>query len=292
MVGIISGLFSGLLAGVLALGLIPLFESAFDVTTDSRLLELASGDHPLLKKLSLLAPGTYHHSVILGNLAEAAAEAIGANPLMARVMALYHDIGKMQKPHYFVENQHAENRHENLSPTMSTKVIMAHVKDGVELAKKYKLGGPIMDGITQHQGTTLLQYFYNKAVKEAAKRGETVREEDFRYPGPKPQTKEAGILMLADSVEAAPRTLKNPSPAQVKSLVNRILRNKFEDGQLDACELTFREVGKIEEAFTRILILGVYHNRIEYPELEHRRSDRQQNGSGGHQAHVQPMANG
>jgi hypothetical protein len=257
---------SGLLAGLLGLALIPLLESMFNLTTDSRLLELASGDHPLLKELSLRAPGTYHHSVMMSNLAEAAAEAIGANPLMARVMALYHDIGKMTKPQYFVENQSGENRHDQLSPAMSAKVIVGHVKDGEELANRYKLGHPVLAAITEHQGNGLLQYFYNKALNRAAKRGEYVEEAEYRYPGPKPQSKESGILMVADSVEAAARTLKQPSPAQIQALVRRIIAGKIRDGQMDECDLTLKDLSKIEEAFTRVLTLGFYHHRIEYPD--------------------------
>ncbi|MBF0159293.1 MAG: HDIG domain-containing protein [Magnetococcales bacterium] len=262
---------SGLLDGFLALAIIPVFERVFNLTTDSRLLELASGDHPLLKQLSLRTPGTYHHSVMMGNLAEAAAESIGANPLMARVMALYHDIGKMNKPHYFVENQSGENRHDHLLPSMSAKIIMAHIKDGVELARQYKLGGPILEAITTHQGTSLLQFFYNKALNEASRRGETVMENDYRYPGPKPQTRESGVLMLADSVEAAARTLKNPSPAQIQALVHRLIHAKIADHQLDECRLTLRELAVIEDAFCRVLTLGFYHQRIAYPDLNKRR---------------------
>ncbi|MBF0426731.1 MAG: HDIG domain-containing protein [Magnetococcales bacterium] len=264
--GMSIALASGLLVGLFGLALIPTLEWIFNLTTDSRLLELASGDHPLLKRLSLRTPGTYHHSVMMGNLAEAAAEAIGANPLMARVMALYHDIGKLSKPHYFVENQSGENRHDNLSPSMSAKIIMAHVKDGVEMAREYQLGGPILEAITTHQGNSLLQFFYNKAVREANRRGEVVAESEYRYPGPKPQTRESGILMLADSVEAAARTLKNPSPSKIQSLVQRIVNNKIADNQLDECKLTLSEIATIEEAFCRVLILGFYHHRIAYPD--------------------------
>ncbi|MBF0283404.1 MAG: HDIG domain-containing protein [Magnetococcales bacterium] len=272
--GLAMALSSGLLTGLLGLALIPLLETFFDVTTDSRLLELASGDHPLLKQLSLHAPGTYHHSVMMGNLAEAAAENIGANPLMARVMALYHDIGKMDKPHYFVENQSGENRHDHLSPSMSAKVIMSHTKTGVEMARRYRLGGPVLAAITEHQGTGILQYFFNKAMNEAAKRGDTVAEQDYRYPGPKPQSPESGILMMADSVEAAARTLRTPSPAQIQALVRRIVDHKIKDGQLDECRLTMRDIARIEEAFVRVLTLGFYHRRIEYPDQVKRPSGK------------------
>ncbi|MBF0295170.1 MAG: HDIG domain-containing protein [Magnetococcales bacterium] len=264
---------SGLMTGLWTLAVIPLFEFLFNINTDSRLLELASGDHPLLKNLSLRSPGTYHHSVMMGNLAETAAESIGANPLMARVMALYHDIGKMTKPHYFVENQSGENRHDHLSPSMSVKVIQGHVKDGVDLVRQYKLGGPIMEAVTTHHGTSLLQFFHNRAVNQAAKRGEQIAEADFRYPGPKPQSREGGILMLADSVEAAARTLKTPSPAQIQALVERIVAAKIRDGQLQECRLTLQEIARIEEAFTRVLTLGFYHRRIEYPDQVKKRAE-------------------
>ncbi|MBF0626760.1 MAG: HDIG domain-containing protein [Magnetococcales bacterium] len=269
---------SGMLIGLWGLALIPLFEFLFNITTDSRLLELASGDHPLLKNLSLRSPGTYHHSVMMGNLAEAAAESIGANPLMARVMALYHDVGKMNKPHYFVENQSGENRHDHLSPSMSVKVIQGHVKDGVEMVREYKLGGPILEAVTTHHGNSLLQFFYNRAVNQAAKRGEKIADADFRYPGPKPQSKEGGILMMADSVEAAARTLKTPSPAQIQSLVSRIVASKIADGQLQECRLTLQEIARIEEAFTRVLTLGFYHRRIEYPDQVKKRMEGARHG--------------
>ncbi|MBF0414617.1 MAG: HDIG domain-containing protein [Magnetococcales bacterium] len=265
IIGMFMAMTSGLLMGLWGLALIPLLESVFNVTTDSKLLELASGDHPLLKELSLRSPGTYHHSVMMGNLAEAAAENINANPLMARVMALYHDIGKMTKPNYFVENQSGENRHDHLLPSMSAKVIMAHVKDGQELAKTHKLGGPIIEAILTHHGTSLLQYFFNKAINQAAKKGEYITAEEFRYPGPKPQSKEAGIIMLADSVEAAARTLRNPSSSQIQALVRRLVADKIADDQLDMCGLNLKEIALIEEAFIRVLTLGFYHHRIEYP---------------------------
>ena len=266
LLGIGMAMASGFMAGLWGLALIPLLESMFNITTDSRLTELASGDHPLIHELSLRSPGTYHHSVMMGNLAEAAAESIYANPLLARVMALYHDIGKMNSPHYFIENQSGENRHDHLAPSMSAKVIMAHVKGGQELAQKYKLGSVIQEAIVSHHGTSLLQYFYNRATQHAARRCEKVSEEDYRYPGPKPQSREAGILMLADSVEAAARTLKTPVPAQIHALVKRIVDAKIRDNQLDECKLTLREISRIEKAFTRVLTLGFYHRRIEYPD--------------------------
>lgn len=293
MVGAGVAMTSGLLMGLWGLALIPLFEFLFNITTDSRLLELASGDHPLLKSLSLRSPGTYHHSVMMGNLAEAAAESIGANPLMARVMALYHDVGKMNKPHYFVENQSGENRHDHLSPSMSVKVIQGHVKDGVEMVREYKLGGPILEAVTTHHGNSLLQFFYNRAVNQAAKRGEKIADADFRYPGPKPQSKEGGILMMADSVEAAARTLKTPSPAQIQSLVARIVASKIADGQLQECRLTLQEIARIEEAFTRVLTLGFYHRRIEYPDQIKKRTEGVRHvGHGSGKPVLSPLARG
>ncbi|MBF0358392.1 MAG: HDIG domain-containing protein [Magnetococcales bacterium] len=276
-------LLSGLLVGLWGLALIPLLESLFNITTDSRLLELASGDHPLVKELSLRSPGTYHHSVMMGNLVEAAAESINANPLLARVMALYHDIGKMKKPHYFVENQSGVNRHDNLLPSMSSKVIMSHVKNGVELAQAHKLGGPILEAIMTHHGTSTLQYFYNRALNQAAKKGEVVEIEDYRYHGPKPCSREAGILMVADSVEAAARSFKNPSSAQLQALIKRIISHKIAEGQLDECRLTLKDIGQMEDAFFRVLTLGFYHHRIEYPDQIKKRKEqeeRERSGSG------------
>ncbi|MBF0142052.1 MAG: HDIG domain-containing protein [Magnetococcales bacterium] len=266
LLGMGMALSGGLLAGLWGLALIPLLESVFDVTTDSRVLELASSDNPLLKELSLRTPGTYHHSVMMSNLAEAAAEAIGANPLLARIMALYHDIGKMKNPQYFVENQSGHNRHDQLSPSMSAKVIMAHVKNGVDLARQYRLGDPVLEAIQSHHGNSLLQYFYNKAQQLATRRGEVVSEEEFRYHGILPRSREAGILMLADAVEAAARTLSNPSPAQIEAMVRRLVAARVADGQLDDCRLTMAEIAGVEEAFTRVLTLGFYHHRIEYPD--------------------------
>lgn len=256
---------SGGLVAVIAMGLLPLFEYVFDEVTDVRLMELASGDHPLLKRLALHSPGTYHHSVMIANLAEAAADAIGANALQCRVMALYHDIGKSVRPVYFAENQRDGNIHETLQPELSARIIFSHITEGIELARKHRLGRPVIDAITQHQGTTLLRIFYEKARSRASERGAVVDEEEFRYPGPKPMTRESGIIMLGDSVEAATRALKNPSPSDIRTRVGAVVGEKITDGQLSDCALTVSDLTKIEEAFTRVLILGVYHNRIEYP---------------------------
>jgi putative nucleotidyltransferase with HDIG domain len=211
------------------------------------------------------APGTYHHSLVVGSMCEAAAEEIGANPLLAKVMAYYHDIGKNEHAQYFIENQRGSNNpHDHISPHMSKTVLIAHVKDGAEMGYRHKLGKPIIDGILQHHGTTLISYFYNKAIEEQNEDIDTVDEEDFRYPGPKPQFKEAALLMLADSIEAAARSLEEPTPARLTSLVKNIIQNKFLDGQLDQCDLTLRDLGTIENCYRRV-ILGIYHQRVDYP---------------------------
>ncbi len=261
-------LVSGGLVALLAMGLLPLFEYLFEEVTDVRLMELASGDHKLLRRLALHSPGTYHHSVMIANLAEAAAQAIGANALQNRVMALYHDIGKSVRPVYFAENQREGNIHDGLPPELSARIIFAHITDGIELARQHRLGRPVINAITQHQGTTLLRTFYLKAREQAEHTGAAVNEEDFRYPGPKPRTRESGIMMLADSVEAATRALKNPSPADVKQRVNEVIQDKITDGQLSDCALTIADISAIQEAFTRVLVLGVYHSRIEYPAMK------------------------
>ncbi|MBW1975162.1 MAG: HDIG domain-containing protein [Deltaproteobacteria bacterium] len=269
----LAAIMGGILSGVLASGLIPLVEYLFDYTTDTRLMELATMDHPLLRELMLQAPGTYHHSIIVGNMVEIAAKSIGANALLAKVAAYYHDIGKIKKPLYFIENQFdCENRHAKLAPSMSSLILISHVKDGVELARKYKLGQPIVDIIQQHHGTSLIAYFYQKAlecrerVRQSKKGTELppVNEEDFRYPGPKPQTKEAGLVMLADMAEAACRSIPNPTPARIQGMVNRVINQAFADGQLDECELTLKDLHKIAKHFNQILST-IHHKRIEYP---------------------------
>ena len=259
----------GALCGILVSGLAPVIESVFSYTTDVKLLELANREQSVLRDLELRAPGTYHHSMMVGHLAEKAAEAIGANALLAKVAGYYHDIGKMRRPQFFVENvtiTQGENRHEKLSPSMSARIIQAHVKDGVELAEKHNLALPILRGIMEHHGTSVIRYFYEKA-KEVAdpEKGDLVAEHDYRYPGPKPQTREAGILMLADSVEAASRTLVDTSPARVQQLVQRIINNYFRDGQLDECNLTLRDLHAIARSFIDTLS-AIRHERIDYPE--------------------------
>ncbi|ADU66551.1 HDIG domain-containing protein [Desulfurispirillum indicum] len=252
---------SGQISMLLVMGLLPIFESGFHVTSDLRLLELSNMGHPLLKQLILRAPGTYHHSIIVGSLVEAAAEEIGVNPLLARVGAYYHDIGKMKKPEYFIENQRGINRHDTLSPAMSSLVITNHVKHGMELAEEYSLPKSIREIIQQHHGRTLIQYFYKKALEG----GEKVDDEKFRYAGPKPQTRAAALVMLGDSCEAATRALSEPSHTRIQNLVQKIINNIFVDGQLDECELTLKDIGMIAASFTKTLT-GIYHQRIEYPE--------------------------
>ena len=244
--------------------ILEVFERGFDITTDVRLLELSDLNHPLLKELSIKAPGTFHHSMVVGNLAEAAAEEIGENSLLARVGAYYHDIGKMEKPEYFVENQmDAKNRHSELKPNMSALILVSHVKTGLELAEQYKLPGRIRDFIAEHHGTTLMNFFYNKAVALAGDK-DNVNESDFRYPGPKPQSKATAIVMMADTVEAATRTLQNPTPSRIRAFVEGLVDAKYRDGQFDECDITFKEVKQSIDAFMPILY-GVFQHRIEYP---------------------------
>lgn len=260
------GFLGGMVAGIVVTGFSPLIEKVFGYTTEMTLLERANMDQPLLRELMVQAPGTYHHSIIVGNMVEAAAEAIGANALLARVSAYYHDIGKIQKPLYFIENQMGgENRHEKLAPSMSSLILIAHVKDGVEMARLNKLEAPIIEIINQHHGTGLISYFYQKALE--LKGGDTnqVSMEDYRYPGPKPQTREAGLVLLADSIEAASRTLVDPAPARIQGLVQKIIQNAFSDGQLDQCDLTLKDLTLISSSFVKILN-GIFHHRIEYPE--------------------------
>jgi hypothetical protein len=263
---IIAAFASGIFVGLLVSGLLPLFEQTFKVVTDISLLEYSDLNRPLLKNLMLSAPGTYHHSIMIGTLAESAAESIGVNPLLARVAAYYHDIGKMKKPEYFVENQSkGENRHDRLTPSMSSLIIASHIKDGMDLAKEQKLPTRITDILQQHHGTSLMTFFYNKA-REAADESTPVREDDYRYPGPKPQTREAAIVMLADTVEAASRVLDNPTPQRIGALVEKLTNKIYNDGQLSECDLTFKELTLIGKSFTKLLA-GIYHYRIDYPGL-------------------------
>ena len=259
------GAVNGIISGFIVIGLLPVFEYVFDLVTNITLLELSDLSNPLLKELTIKAPGTYHHSILVGNLAEEACNAIGANSLLARVGAYYHDIGKIEKAEYFVENQMGtSSKHEKLAPSMSALIITNHAKDGVELAKKYKLKKAIVDFISQHHGTSLIYYFYQRALEKVKTESE-LKEEEFRYPGPKPQTKETAIVLLADSVEASSRMLNEPTPARIKGLVQKIINNKFIDGQLDECDLTLKDLNKISDSFVRVLT-GVFHTRLEYPE--------------------------
>jgi putative nucleotidyltransferase with HDIG domain len=268
------GIASGILSGFIVMGLLPVFEHVFKVPTNISLLELSDLNHPLLKRLAMEAPGTYHHSIMVGNLAEAACDAIGANSLLARVGSYYHDIGKIPKAEYFSENEMgAGSKHSNLAPSMSALIIAKHVKEGVEIAKQHKLNKTIIDFIHQHHGDSLIAYFYQKAI-EKSEDGKILREEDFRYPGPRPQTKESAIVLLADSVEASSRSLEEPTPASIKNLVRKIINNKFIDGQLDECDLTLKDMHEIADSFVRVL-MGIFHTRLDYPEP----SKKQLNGA-------------
>jgi putative nucleotidyltransferase with HDIG domain len=281
LVALVSAFIGGILAGIISTGIIPMVEIAFGFTTDIKLLELANLDQPLLRELMVQAPGTYHHSVIVSNMVEATAKAINANPLLAKVSAYYHDIGKMKKPLYFIENQMGgENKHEKLAPSMSSLVLISHVKDGVDLAEKHKLGREIIDIIQQHQGKSLITYFYQKAKEQASnKKGKypQVKEEDYRYPGPKPQTKEASLVMLADMVEAATRSLVEPTQARIQGTVQKIINKAFSDGQLDECELTLKDLHEIAKSFNKTLS-GIFHQRVEYPEMNSKSLIRTENG--------------
>jgi putative nucleotidyltransferase with HDIG domain len=276
----------GIVTGIVTAGIVPLVEITFDYTTDITLLEFANLDRPIMRRLMIEAPGTYHHSVIVGSLVEAAAMEIGANPLLAKVCGYYHDIGKIKKPLYFIENQTGgRNRHDKLAPSMSGLILIAHIKDGVEIAREKKLGQVITDTIRQHHGTSIIKFFYEKAKQK--KGADAVKIDDFRYPGPKPQTKEAGLVMLADVVEAASRTLDNPTPSRIKGLVQNLINQIFSDGQLDSCELTLKDLHNIAKSYNKILY-GIHHHRIEYSErrsadngnekgkLKNGSSDRQQ----------------
>ena len=254
-------------AGFLMTGLLPFVERLFGVLTDISLLELGDVSHSLLQELVQRAPSTYNHSITVASIAEAAAEAIEARGLLARVGAYYHDIGKMLKPEYFIENQPPDsNRHESLIPAMSTLVIIAHVKDGADLARRRRLPDPIIDFVEQHHGTTLVEYFYGRASeqRESDPNGSEVDESSFRYPGPRPQTKEAAVLMLADAAESACRSLVDPAPARIESLVREIAERRLDDGQFDETDLTLRELRTIEDSTIKSLIAN-YHGRVKYP---------------------------
>ncbi len=262
------GAVGGVISAVLGYGLLPFFEHIFGVTTDVRLLELGNPGHPLLKELMLKAPGTYSHSVLTANLAEAAAEQIGANPVLARVGAYYHDIGKIRRPGFFVENQAGEeNPHDSTTPTLSALIITSHVRDGVELAEKYRLPPEIIDIIRQHHGTSLVRYFYDKAAEGEG----PVFEADFRYDGERPQSREAALVMLADTAEAAVRTVKKPTLPRIEAVVRRVVDEKVDDGQLDDADLTLADIEQVIKIYSKMLA-SVYHTRVEYPKSPPRRS--------------------
>lgn len=261
------GFLGGVLSGLLVSGLAPLLER-LGYVTNIKLLEMANLNHPLLKQMALEAPGTYHHSIMVGNLAETTAELIGANPLLARVGALFHDIGKIgkkTKPCYFIENQErGTNPHDKLEPSMSSLILVAHVKNGVEKAQEHRLGMPITDIIQQHHGTNLIRFFYNKALEKAEKNGQVVSEDKYHYLGPRPQSKEAALVMLADVAEAACRTLADPTPARIQKRVQTLVMQLFSEGQLDQSTLTLKDLHAITKSFVRTL-QGILHSRIDYP---------------------------
>ena len=255
-----AGIVSGLLSGALTMGLLPFFESMFGILSTMRLIELSNPNHPLLKKILTETPGTYHHSVMVANLAEAACEAIGADGLLARVGSYYHDVGKTRRPAFFIENQMGINPHDALQPESSADIIIAHTTDGAELLRKYKMPQEIIDIALQHHGTSLLKYFYHKAKEEEIE----MKEADFRYPGPKPQTREAAVISIADSVEAAVRSMKEPNAEKIQRLIQAIIQDRVQDDQFDECDISLKELKIIEDKLCETLN-GIFHSRIEYP---------------------------
>ena len=254
----------GVLSGVLAIGLQPIFETAFNLATPSKLLELANPNQPLLRRLLIEAPGTYHHSIVVANLSEAAAEKIGANPLLARTGAYFHDVGKLKRPLYFKENQMGDNPHDRTDPYVSAAIVTTHTRDGLQLAQKYRLPPEIQRIIVEHHGDTPVMFFYHKALQQAD--GKPVDIADFRYDGTRPTTKESAVVMLADTIEAAVRSMPDPTPQAIERFIERLVRGKLEDGQLSNSPLTLRDIDKICEAFCTVLN-GVFHERIEYPNV-------------------------
>jgi hypothetical protein len=275
-----QGLGGGLATTILMLGLLPFFEFVFGVTTDITLLELGNPSHPLLRRLMTEAPGTYSHSVMAANLSETAAEAIGANPLLARVGAYFHDVGKVVRPAFFVENQAGgQNPHDMTSPSLSARIITAHVREGVELAEEAGLPQEVVDIVRQHHGTSVVGYFYDKA----SRRGDPLLEADFRYDGRKPMSREAALVMIADMAEAAVRSLEKPTPQKIESIIRKMVRAKIDDHQLDETSLTLADIETVITVYTRMLA-SVYHPRIEYPEPaegreQHVREHRQPQGA-------------
>lgn len=266
----LMGLVGGITVAMVVMVLAPIAELVFDYVTDIKLLELGNLNHPLLREMIVKAPGTYHHSQLVAVLAEAAAAQIGANPLLARVGSYFHDIGKMRKPEYFIENQQGGvNRHDKLSPSMSALIIASHVKDGIEMAREYKLPSRITAFIPEHQGTKRMNYFYKKALEQSEGK-ELVDEKVYSYPGPRPQTRESGIILLADGVEASVRSLPDKSPQKIQAQVQKIINSNFIEEQLDECDMTLRDLHAIAETFVRVLT-GIYHQRIAYPEMEEKK---------------------
>jgi putative nucleotidyltransferase with HDIG domain len=271
------GALNGIVSAILTMGCLPYLEILFQVMTPMKLIELSNPNRPLLRRLLMEAPGTYHHSVMVANLAEAATEAVGGDSLLARVGSYYHDVGKVKRPYFFIDNQFGlENPHDRLSPSLSTLIVTSHVKDGLELAREHKVPEPVQEFIRSHHGTSLVSYFYSRAAEEGKCEG--VPESDFRYDGPKPSTRETAIVMLADGVEAAVRSLTKPTPARVEGVVKKIIKERLYDGQLDHSDLTFKDLDAIGDAFVKALS-GMFHPRIEYPESVLREMERQKNGA-------------
>jgi putative nucleotidyltransferase with HDIG domain len=275
---LLFGTSSGLIASVLTIGLMPFFEAAFKILSPMKLIELSNPNQPLLRKVLIEAPGTYHHSVMVANLAEAATEAVGGNGLLARVGAYYHDVGKTKRPHFFIENQmNMGNPHDKIAPQLSKTIITAHARDGAQMLKEYGLPKAIQDIAEQHHGTTLLKYFYHKAKQESESE---IVESDFRYPGPKAQFKVAAIVGIADCVEAAVRSLSKPSPERIENMVRNIIRDRLEDGQFNECDLTLKELDQIAKAICETLH-GIFHSRIEYPEDKEKLTTKQSQAQSG-----------
>lgn len=272
------GIFGGIASAVVTTGLLPYLEHSFKITTPIKLLELAKPNHPLQKRLLIDAPGTYHHSILVSNLVETAAEAIGADSVIARVAAYYHDIGKLKRPYFFIENQvGAENPHDKIAPSLSKLIITSHIKDGIDLCREYKLPQVLIDIVQQHHGTMLVSYFYNRATE--IDHSECIIETDFRYEGPKPQTKEAALVMLADACEAAVRSIAKPNVNRIEAIIRKIIRERLTDGQLDECSLTLKDLNVIGDIFIRVLS-SMFHTRIEYPDaLQEFERKKVQNGN-------------
>ena len=288
-----SALGVSVLVSMVISGMLPVLEGMFKITTDISWLELSDLNHRLLKRMQLEAPGTFHHSLVVASLAEAAAERIGANAAMCRVCAYFHDIGKLKKPEYFIENQGDDNPHDSITPTMSALVIIAHVKDGVDLAVKHKLNPLIIDVIKEHHGDSLVYYFYHKAkeqkktdegkVEKGLEKAEDVSgvdEKNFRYPGPTPSSKESGIISLADAIESASRTLRKPTPSKIRALVDELVMKRLAEGQLDNCGISVRELTKVRESFAKSL-RSMLHSRIDYPKDTEKNKDKVKDSENG-----------